>query len=167
MTGITGVALIVGLPLGNDKGRLAGYYLYNAVAMPFVALLAHISSNIVSPVPCSSGVTSADANPISFLGWLHKENHRRGLVPDRILRWQHHRTASLPATRRTALHPRCDYHPLLPGMSPDSLAFSLLLNVLLIILHNRACVCWTSCSSTATAACRIRRKRPCAQSRVT
>ncbi|KAF2487202.1 putative MFS allantoate transporter [Neohortaea acidophila] len=46
VTGITGVALIVGLPLGNDKGRLAGYYLYNAVAMPFVALLAHISSNI-------------------------------------------------------------------------------------------------------------------------
>lgn len=51
VTGITGVALIVGLPLDNDKGRLAGYYLYNAVAMPFVALLAHISSNIVSPTP--------------------------------------------------------------------------------------------------------------------
>ena len=48
ISAITGISLIVGLPLDNDKGRLAGYYLYQASAMPFVALLSLIASNFVS-----------------------------------------------------------------------------------------------------------------------
>ncbi|KAK0266997.1 Allantoate permease [Friedmanniomyces endolithicus] len=43
---IIGMALIVGLPLDNNKGRLGGYYLTQAAAMPFVAFLSLISSNI-------------------------------------------------------------------------------------------------------------------------
>jgi len=43
---IIGMALIVGLPLGNDSGRLAGYYLTQASPTPFVAFLSLISSNV-------------------------------------------------------------------------------------------------------------------------
>ncbi|KAK5138019.1 hypothetical protein LTR08_005816 [Meristemomyces frigidus] len=45
ITAIIGMALIVGLPLGNNSGRLAGYYLTQASPMPFVAFLSLISSN--------------------------------------------------------------------------------------------------------------------------
>lgn len=46
--GIVGMALIVGLPLENNNGRLGGYYLTQATAMSFVALLSMISTNVVS-----------------------------------------------------------------------------------------------------------------------
>ena len=39
------MSLIVGLPLSNNTGRLAGYYLTQASPMPFVAFLSLISSN--------------------------------------------------------------------------------------------------------------------------
>ena len=42
-----GMALIVGLPLSNNGGRLGGYYLTQATAMPFVALLSLIATNVV------------------------------------------------------------------------------------------------------------------------
>lgn len=45
-TALLGVILIVALPLSNNKGRLAGYYLTQASPTPFVALLSLISSNI-------------------------------------------------------------------------------------------------------------------------
>ena len=41
-----GIILIVALPLSNDKGRLGGYYLTQASATGFVALLSLISSNV-------------------------------------------------------------------------------------------------------------------------
>lgn len=44
---MTGVALIVGLPLNNNSGRLGGYYLTQASACPFVAFLSLISTNVV------------------------------------------------------------------------------------------------------------------------
>lgn len=40
------MSLIVGLPLDNNNGRLAGYYLTQASACPFVCFLSLISSNI-------------------------------------------------------------------------------------------------------------------------
>lgn len=46
LVAIMGVALIIGLPLSNNKGRLAGYYLTQASPTPFVALLSLISSNV-------------------------------------------------------------------------------------------------------------------------
>lgn len=45
--GIVGMGLIVGLPLSNQKARLGGYYLTQATAMPFVAFLSLIASNVV------------------------------------------------------------------------------------------------------------------------
>ncbi|KAJ4346363.1 Allantoate permease [Didymosphaeria variabile] len=43
---LLGMILIVALPLSNNKGRLAGYYLTQASPTPFVAILSLISSNI-------------------------------------------------------------------------------------------------------------------------
>lgn len=43
---IIGMSLIIGLPLGNNNGRLGGYYLTQASAMPFVAFLSLVSSNV-------------------------------------------------------------------------------------------------------------------------
>jgi ACS family allantoate permease-like MFS transporter len=45
-TAMLGMILIVALPLGNNNGRLAGYYLTQASPTPFVALLSLISSNV-------------------------------------------------------------------------------------------------------------------------
>ena len=46
MLAIMGMILIVALPLGNDVGRLVGYYFTQASATPFVALISLISSNV-------------------------------------------------------------------------------------------------------------------------
>lgn len=50
MIGLTlaliGMILIVALPLSQNSGRLAGYYLTQASPTPFVAILSLISSNI-------------------------------------------------------------------------------------------------------------------------
>jgi len=43
---ILGMVLIVALPLSNNGGRLAGYYLTQASPTPFVALLSLISTNV-------------------------------------------------------------------------------------------------------------------------
>lgn len=43
---ILGMVLIVALPLSNNHGRLAGYYLTQASPTPFVAILSLISSNV-------------------------------------------------------------------------------------------------------------------------
>jgi ACS family allantoate permease-like MFS transporter len=45
-TAMLGMILIVALPLDNNNGRLAGYYLTQASPTPFVALLSLISSNV-------------------------------------------------------------------------------------------------------------------------
>ena len=45
-TAMIGMILIVALPLNNNSGRLAGYYLTQASPTPFVALLSLISSNV-------------------------------------------------------------------------------------------------------------------------
>ena len=43
---ILGMLLIVALPLSNNGGRLAGYYLTQSSPTPFVALLSLISTNV-------------------------------------------------------------------------------------------------------------------------
>lgn len=43
---ILGMILIVALPLDNNSGRLAGYYLTQASPCPFVALLSLIATNV-------------------------------------------------------------------------------------------------------------------------
>ncbi|MCJ1429578.1 hypothetical protein MMC29_007493 [Sticta canariensis] len=43
---ILGMLLIIALPLSNNQGRLAGYYLTQASPAPFVALISLISTNV-------------------------------------------------------------------------------------------------------------------------
>ena len=43
---LIGVILIVALPLSNNGGRLAGYYLTQASPTPFVAILSLIATNV-------------------------------------------------------------------------------------------------------------------------
>lgn len=43
---LLGIILIVALPLENNHGRLGGYYLTQASAAPFVALLSLIATNV-------------------------------------------------------------------------------------------------------------------------
>ncbi|KAL6249009.1 Allantoate permease [Rhinocladiella similis] len=45
-TALLGMILIVALPLDNNSGRLAGYYLTQASPTPFVALLSLIATNV-------------------------------------------------------------------------------------------------------------------------
>ncbi|KAI1618081.1 MFS transporter [Exophiala viscosa] len=46
VTALLGMILIVALPLDNNSGRLAGYYLTQASPTPFVALLSLIATNV-------------------------------------------------------------------------------------------------------------------------
>lgn len=46
VTAIVGMVLIVALPLSDNIGRLIGYYMTQANATGFVALLSLISSNV-------------------------------------------------------------------------------------------------------------------------
>jgi len=46
LVAMLGMILIVALPLSNDRGRLAGYYLTQASPTGFVALLSLLSSNV-------------------------------------------------------------------------------------------------------------------------
>ena len=43
---IIGMVLIVALPLSNNGGRLAGYYMAQVSTVSFVALLSLIASNV-------------------------------------------------------------------------------------------------------------------------
>jgi MFS family permease len=46
LTAILGMLLIVALPLSQNSGRLAGYYLTQASPTPFVAILSLLASNV-------------------------------------------------------------------------------------------------------------------------
>jgi len=82
---IIGMVLIVGLPLDNNKGRLGGYYMTQASAMPFVAFLSLISSNI-------AGYTKVWLWHVPFTPMSHTlttrcfcpENNRCSHLPDRV-----------------------------------------------------------------------------------
>jgi len=69
------MALIVGLPLGNDSGRLAGYYLTQASPTPFVAFLSLISSNV-------AGYTKKTTVAALYLiGYWYVRPHQPNVIP--------------------------------------------------------------------------------------
>jgi Na+/proline symporter len=115
---IIGMSLIVGLPLGNDSGRLAGYYLTQASPTPFVAFLSLISSNV-------AGYTKKTTVAALYLIGYWYVSPSRTL---RCLAWisltiflqrrQHHRSPNLPSIGRTSLRARRDhYHRVLGRVS--------------------------------------------------
>ena len=62
---ILGVILIVALPLENNGGRLAGYYLTQASPTVFVALLSLISTNVAGKDPRSSGESGIESHSMT------------------------------------------------------------------------------------------------------
>ena len=46
LVAIVGMILIVALPLTNNGGRLAGFYMASVSTLPFIALLSLIASNV-------------------------------------------------------------------------------------------------------------------------
>ena len=86
VTAIIGMALIVGLPLGNNSGRLGGYYLTQASAMPFVAFLSLIATNVVSAGECNVFLRRMLTLCYCEPGWIHQEDDSGSIVPYRLLR---------------------------------------------------------------------------------
>ena len=110
-TSMLGVILIVALPLSNDKGRLAGYYLTQASPAGFVALLSLISTNVAgytkkTTVAALYLISYCVGNIIGILDSLHP----RTSLP---LTWT--RTANFPAKRRPTLRTRRNHNHLLLG----------------------------------------------------
>ena len=82
---LLGMILIVALPLNNNSGRLAGYYLTQASPTPFVALLSLISSNVAGYTKKTTG-NEADRDAVD----LKLTDDSRRCLLDRILYWKHH-----------------------------------------------------------------------------
>lgn len=116
VTAIVGMVLIVALPLENHVGRLIGYYLTQASATPFVALLSLISSNV-------AGYTKKTTVASFFLIGYCAGNIIGEYGVESILNvsdtWtrQHtdtSRPTNIPPRKRPTLRPRrSDYHCLL------------------------------------------------------
>ena len=69
---LLGMILIVALPLRNDSGRLAGYYLTQASPTPFVALLSLIATNVAGYTKkVSSLPKNATSTPEILLQLIH------------------------------------------------------------------------------------------------
>ncbi len=108
---MVGMILIVALPLSNDSGRLAGYYLTQASPTGFVALLSLIATNVAG---YTKKTTVAALYLICYcvgniIGKFPIRMASQGLLLIVI------RSANLPTERRTTLRARRDHHYLLLG----------------------------------------------------
>ena len=102
-----GMILIVALPLENNSGRLGGYYLTQASAMPFVAFLSLISTNVAG---YTKKTTVAALYLIGYcVGNIIGRSHRnepkivllKMLTPKPLVR-----SSNLPSQRCSPLRPR-------------------------------------------------------------
>lgn len=123
MVGLTiamlGMILIVALPLTNNGGRLAGYYMTQASPTPFVALLSLISTNVAGYTKkttiaalyligyCVGNIIGESSAVSPFVHTLSATD-----FPSQ------RRSANIPTFRRPALHARRDHdHRMLGRMS--------------------------------------------------
>ena len=113
------MALIIGLPLSSDGGRLAGYYLTQASPTPFVALLSLISTNVAgytkkTTVAALYLIAVGSSSPlVSSLPFATSTrlSDRLTLTCEPVLRRKHHWAANLPTQRRSSLcTSRGDHH---------------------------------------------------------
>lgn len=112
---IVGMVLIVALPLSDNTGRLIGYYMTQANATGFVALLFLISSNVAGYTKkttvaalyligyCTGNIIGeARVDPVAIdkegNGWLAN-----------VERLNEYRPSDIPPQRRTALCPCRDH----------------------------------------------------------
>lgn len=112
-----GMILIVALPLSNDGGRLAGYYLTQSSPTAFVALLSLIATNVAgytkkTTVAALYLICYCAGNIIGRLPSQHIYIHR---VHQRLTT---SRAANLPTQRCTTLRSRRNYYYLLLGCMP-------------------------------------------------
>jgi hypothetical protein len=108
-TALIGMILIVALPLTNNGGRLAGYYLTQASPTPFVALLSLISTNVAG---YTKKTTIAALYLIGYcvgniIGTLFIFIHLR--VTRINPNCHFNRTPNIPPLRRTTLHASRDH----------------------------------------------------------
>lgn len=113
LVAILGMLLIVALPLSNNGGRLGGYYLTQASATPFVALISLISTNVAG---YTKKTTVAALYLIGYcvgniIGEARISSH---LVTLTVLC----RSTNIPAARRATLHTSRDHHHSLLGGMP-------------------------------------------------
>ena len=108
-TALIGMILIVALPLTNNGGRLAGYYLTQASPTPFVALLSLISTNVAgytkkTTIAALYLIGYCVGNIIGMLSFLLSLRFARMKA-----KYHHKRTSNLPSLRRSTLHSRRDH----------------------------------------------------------
>jgi hypothetical protein len=127
-TAMIGMILIVALPLTNNSGRLAGYYLTQASPTPFVALLSLISSNVAgytkkTTVAAMYLIGYCAGNIIGeqiCLAYADGSGHAHTTS----------RSANLPSERRTAIRASRDhYHCMLGRVLGYTVFHPLLLRV--------------------------------------
>lgn len=106
---ILGMALIVGLPLSNNGGRLAGYYLANISTAALVTLISLISSNV-------AGYTKkTTVAALFFIAYCAGNIIGKPRQEDRLSLPQKCnisccRTANLCCPRRSSICPSRDHH---------------------------------------------------------
>jgi hypothetical protein len=135
-TAILGMLLIVALPLDNNKGRLAGYYLTQASPTAFVALLSLIASNVAGYTKkttvaamyligyCVGNIIGTLFHPLSPPPITLPVPVRP--VPDT----SDHRSPNFPSQRRPPLRPRRNHnHRMLGRLHRDINIHSFLLRV--------------------------------------
>ncbi len=123
-----GMILIVALPLHNNGGRLAGYYLTQASPTPFVALLSLIASNVAgytkkTTVAAIYLISYCVGNIIGkFPPSLPLQNPLPLIKSTSILtNTPTTRSPNIPPQRLPTLHPRRNHHHLLLGRLPHRL----------------------------------------------
>ena len=94
---LVGMILIVALPLDNNSGRLAGYYLTQASPTPFVALLSLISTNVAGYTKKTTGRSTPDPSNV-YQNDLHEYSRCR--ILNRILHWKYHRYSNTHTNSR-------------------------------------------------------------------
>lgn len=137
---LLGMILIVALPLHNNSGRLAGYYLTQASPTPFVALLSLISTNVAgytkkstvaamyliaycksSPAPTYGHVSLSLplCCPISSLSYRSLSCSTKFTNYPLHRHWQHHRSPNVPTKRCSTIRSRRNhYNRMLLSLSP-------------------------------------------------
>lgn len=112
---ILGMVLIVALPLHNNGGRLAGYYLTQASPTPFVALLSLIASNVAG---YTKKTTVAAIYLISYCvgNIIGTTPFSCSKIPASLIITA--RSANIPSQRRSPLRASRNHHHLLLGRLP-------------------------------------------------
>jgi len=125
-----GMLLIVCLPLNNNGGRLAGYYLTQASPTAFVALMSLVAGNVAgytkkTTVAALYLIGYCVGNIIVSLVWF---SHSFSLCRQKLTKSKSTGSANFPTRRQTTLRPsRNHHHSLLGGLHSRRVVYLLVL----------------------------------------